>query len=72
MLYSTAVSYYKDQNRPYYHDHLTAEETCDHQHQGQPSGRREANQNAAVYSGAAQIGHLYIHGLVCRVLQEWL
>ena len=27
MLYSTAVSYYKDQNRQYYHDQLTAEET---------------------------------------------
>ena len=27
MLYSTAVSYYKDQNRQYYHDQLTAEKT---------------------------------------------
>ena len=27
MLYCTAVSYYKDQNRQYYHDQLTAEKT---------------------------------------------
>ena len=27
MLYSTAVSYYKDQNRQYYHDQLTAKKT---------------------------------------------
>ena len=27
MLYPTAVSYYKGQNRQYYHDQLTAEET---------------------------------------------
>ena len=73
MLYSTAVSYYKGQNRRYYHDQLTAEE-MDRSviHQGQPSGRRQAHQNAAVYSGAAPIGHLYIHELVCRVLQERL
>ena len=49
-----------------------ADGTCDHQLQGQPSSRRQAHQNAAVYSGAAPIGHLYIHGLVCRVLQERL
>ena len=72
MLYSTAVSYYKEQDRQHYHNQLTTEQTERSAITTDKANLRvEDKLTRTQQSTLAQLrsfGHLYLYGLVCRVL----